>query len=139
MVLCLLKILDSHNRAQAVQELVDLNHQDQEHKEERNLKLSLLEKQLLYESTREYHILKMNFSSGFCLSELKAVSMILTTFFNVPKPNRDEKRSSTLLLGWFINNWSLIEPFLPLIQLRDKNNRIIDGKREMIETGIYYL
>lgn len=81
----------------------------------------------------------MNFSSGFCLSELKAVSMILTTFFNVPKPNRDEKRSSTLLLGWFINNWSLIEPFLPLIQLRDKNNRIIDGKREMIETGIYYL
>ena len=96
-----------------------------------------MEKQLLYESTREYHILKMNFSSGFCLSELKAISTILTTFFKVPKPSRDEKRNSTLLLGWFIHNWASIEPVLPLIQLRDENNRVIDGKREMVETGIF--
>lgn len=80
----------------------------------------------------------MKFSSGVCLSELKAISTILTDLFHVPKPSRDQKRSTTLLLGWFIDNWLSIEPVLPFIQLRDENNVVIDGKREMIETGTFY-
>ena len=78
----------------------------------------------------------MHFSSGVCLYELKSISTILTSIFKVPKPSRDQKRNSVLLLEWFIENWRYIEPVLPLIHLRDENNVVIDGTREMIETGI---
>lgn len=103
---------------------------------ERRLKLSLLEKQLQYEKSREFHILKMHFSSGISLFELKSVSTILTSVYNIPKPSRDQKRSSVLLLGWFIENWSYIEPVLPFIHLLDENKVVINGAREMIETGL---
>lgn len=74
------------------------------------------------------------FSSGVRLQELTSIAYILTSIIPLlNSPNRNEKRSYTALLTWFYNNWNMINPILPMIQLRDENNQIINYRREMID------
>ena len=80
------------------------------------------------------NIIKRQFSSGVRLQELISIGIILTSIIPpLHSPNRDEKRSYTALLTWFYNNWDMINPILPMIQLRDENNQIINSQREMFD------
>lgn len=90
-----------------------------------------------YENTIEYATLIQRFSSGVRLHELNSIATILSSILSgVKEPSRDEKRSFPLLIEWFHNNWELISPVLPCIQLRDENNQIIDGRREIFEKSL---
>jgi hypothetical protein len=84
----------------------------------------------------EFKFLQAKFSSGICLRELCSIAIILSQLTGFPKPNRDVKRSYLLLIKWFKDRWDRVLPWLPLIQLRDEENRPIDGKREISERGL---
>lgn len=87
-----------------------------------------------YEKSDEYRILVQTFSSGATLKEYVSIATILSTLLpQVKEPSRTEKRSFVLLMKWFKENWELIFPVLPFIQLRDENKKVIDGQRELYE------
>lgn len=87
-----------------------------------------------YKDSNEYRILIQNFSSGVRLKELCSVAIVLCKIVSgIKEPNRDEKRNLSLLIEWYHNNWSLVYPMLPFINLRDENNEIINGEREINE------
>lgn len=90
-----------------------------------------------YENSFEYRTLIQMFSSGVRLHELNSIATILSSLLSgVKEPNRDTKRSLPLLIQWFHDNWDQISPILPCIQLRDENNQVIDGKREIYEKSL---
>lgn len=92
-----------------------------------------------YENSIEYRTLIQMFSSGVRLHELNSIATILSSLLSgVKEPNRDTKRSFPLLIQWFHANWELILPVLPCIQLRDENNQVIDGRREIIEKSLQF-
>lgn len=86
------------------------------------------------DQSRVWTILKWHFSSGIRLKELASISIILSSIIKIQQPTRDERRSFPLLLNWFSLNWMLIEPLLPIINLRDSSDQIIDGRRELYES-----
>lgn len=87
-----------------------------------------------FENSIEYRTLLQKFSSGVRLPELCSVAKILCTILSgLIEPSRDQKRSFPLLIEWYHNYWDLISPVLPLIQLRDEKDQVIDGRRELIE------
>jgi hypothetical protein len=69
------------------------------------------------------------------LGELKSIAAILSHITGFPGPSRDAKRSYILTIRWFKDNWRWVFPWLPLVQLKDAANRVIDGKREMKDRG----
>lgn len=88
------------------------------------------------ESSLQYinNVLIQQFSSGVRLQELTSVALILSSIIPLlPSPDRNEKRSYKALLGWFNRFWDLILPVLPMIQLRDENYQVINGRREILE------
>lgn len=90
-----------------------------------------------YENSFEYRTLIRMFSSGVRLHELNSIATILSSLLSsVKEPSRDTKRSFPLLIQWFHDNWDLIYPVLPCIQLRDENDQVIDGKREIYEKSL---
>jgi hypothetical protein len=84
----------------------------------------------------EFKFLRAKFSSGVCLRELRSIAVVLSQLTGLLEPNRDIKRSYVLLIKWFKNHWNQILPWLPLIQLRDGEDRPIDGRREISERGL---
>jgi hypothetical protein len=81
----------------------------------------------------EFKFLRAKFSSGVCLRELRSIAVVLSQLTGLLEPNRDIKRSYVLLIKWFKDHWNQILPWLPLIQLRDGEDRPIDGRREISE------
>jgi hypothetical protein len=69
------------------------------------------------------------------LAELKSIAAILSAITGFPGPKRDAKRSYILTIKWFKDNWKWVMPWLPLIQLKDADEMVIDGKREMKDRG----
>jgi hypothetical protein len=51
----------------------------------------------------------------------------------IQKPQRDVRRSFPRLMEWFEENWARIAPVLSLVALRDANDRVIDGRRELAD------
>lgn len=87
-----------------------------------------------YKNSIEYKTLIQRYSSGVRLPELCSLAKILSSILlGVLEPTRDEKRSFQLLINWYHKYWDLIVPVLPFLQLRDENNQIIDGRRELID------
>jgi hypothetical protein len=41
-----------------------------------------------------------------------------------------------MLVQWFRANWAMVAPWLAVIELLDKNEKVIDGDREMRDMGI---
>lgn len=79
------------------------------------------------------------FSSGVRLHELNSIATIVSSLLSgVKEPNRDTKRSFPLLIQWFHDNWEQVYPMLSCIQLRDENNQVIDGRREIIEKSLQF-
>lgn len=91
-----------------------------------------------YHNSVEYKTLIQRYSSGVRLPELCSLAKILSSIlFGIIEPSREERRSFPLLIEWYHNYWSLIEPVLPYIQFRDENNQVIDGRRELIEKCLH--
>jgi hypothetical protein len=62
--------------------------------------------------------------------EAIAIAQILhETIRGVPELSRDEGRFFPLTIKWFHDNFSIIEPILPYVQLLDANGQVIDGNR----------
>jgi hypothetical protein len=83
----------------------------------------------------EYRWLASRFSSGVSVKELVAIAEIAADLARVAPPSRDSKRNFQLLLGWFRAHWATVMPFLCLMNLRGEDFRVIDGYRELRETG----
>jgi hypothetical protein len=73
----------------------------------------------------------MRFSTGVRLAELTSVATIAAAVARIKAPSRDTKRSFSLMLTWFRDHWAEVMPYLPLMQLRDTDDRPIDMAREI--------
>jgi hypothetical protein len=83
----------------------------------------------------EYHWLAVRFSSGVTLKELVSIAEIAATLAKVQSPSRNDKRNFKLMVCWFKSHWDQLTPWLHLIQLHDEEMNVIDGNREVKETG----
>lgn len=83
----------------------------------------------------EYRWLAVKFSSGVTLKELSSVAEIASVLAQVDGPSREAKRNFRLLVCWFKKNWNRLVPWMACIHLRDRELRVIDGTRELMETG----
>jgi hypothetical protein len=62
---------------------------------------------------------------------MNSIALVLCSLIEkLTVPTRSEKRSFPLLIRWFELNWARIEPFLPLVQLRDANFEAINFTRQ---------
>jgi hypothetical protein len=86
-----------------------------------------------YETSDAWAFLTHHFSSGVRHRELNSIALITSKTFNIPRVTRDAQRSYPMLIKWFQDNWGAIEPILPLVSLRDENDRPIDAARESNE------
>lgn len=88
----------------------------------------------LFQTSNVYRALIQKFSSGVTLRELTSIAIIICQINpEIKGPNRNEKRNYNLLINWFSANWEYLSPLLPLIELRDENNEVINGQRELNE------
>jgi hypothetical protein len=83
-----------------------------------------------YQTSDAWTILTHHFSSGIRHRELRSIAFILSKIFNIPPITRDAHRSYPVLIKWFQENWTAIEPVLPLISLRDEYDQQINSDRE---------
>jgi hypothetical protein len=86
----------------------------------------------------EYRLLQIRFSTGVTLREISSIAEIVSILARIPGPSREAKRNVAVMMRWFRSNWPLVSGWLPALQLRDKDDRVINGKREIGETkGIF--
>jgi hypothetical protein len=81
----------------------------------------------------EFRVLMGKFSSGITLRELSTVAELISALADIQPPSRDAKRSFRLMIGWFRARWAAVSRWLPLVHLRDEEDRVIDGTRELAE------
>jgi hypothetical protein len=86
-----------------------------------------------YQSSEAWRALTQHFSSGIRHKELISIAFLITEWFHVPKIPRDARRSYPMLVKWFQDNWATIQPILPLINIRDDENCVIDSSRESVQ------
>jgi hypothetical protein len=89
-----------------------------------------------YAGCSELRALYLRFSTGVTIAELTSVAVVVATMADLPPPSRAAKRSWVQLVGWFRSNWSTVAGFLPWVELRDSEDRAVDGVREMCERGM---
>jgi hypothetical protein len=65
------------------------------------------------------------------LAELSSIATLAAVVARVKAPTREMKRSFLLMITWFRDNWADVMPYLPLMQLRDGDDRPIDMTREI--------
>jgi hypothetical protein len=82
-------------------------------------------------TSEELRFLRMKFSTGVRLAELTSVATLAAVVARIKVPSRDTKRSFPLMVAWFRDNWAEVLPYLPLMQLRDTDDRPIDMAREI--------
>jgi hypothetical protein len=83
--------------------------------------------------SEEFRILQGKFSSGVTVHELQSIAVILAHFAGIQAPSRREKRNCGYLVEWYRRYWQEILPWLPIIELRDRSGRVIDGRRELLD------
>jgi hypothetical protein len=81
-------------------------------------------------------VLQSKFSTGVTFCELLSIADVLARCANTSPPPREARRTFSALLWWFRVNWALVAPWLPLVELRDKENLRIDGRREVLEKSV---
>jgi hypothetical protein len=82
----------------------------------------------------EYHLLQVKFSTGATLREISSIAELIAFLAGIPGPSREAKRNVAEMVRWFKWNWSAASAWLPMLALRDKADRVIDGRREISET-----
>jgi hypothetical protein len=84
----------------------------------------------------ELQALQARFSSGVTLRDLSNIAYVIAQFAALPLPSRNAKRSIPLMIDWFKLHWSAVATWLPLIGLRDENDRPIDSRRELFDRRV---
>jgi hypothetical protein len=82
----------------------------------------------------EYRLLQAKFSTGATLREITSVAEVISLLAQIPGPSREAKRNVGEMVRWFKWNWGVVRAWLPLLHLRDSDNLVIDGTREIGET-----
>jgi hypothetical protein len=83
-----------------------------------------------------WRVLLAKFSTGVRLPELRSIAAILCVVADLPAPSRDANRSCVGMVQWFCADWGAVTPWLAWVELLDKDERVIDGNREMNDMGI---
>jgi hypothetical protein len=65
------------------------------------------------------------------IRELVSVAEVIADLGEIPAPRRAAKRHFHLLMDWYRQNWKTIGVWLPLVQLRDVNDVLINRHREV--------
>jgi hypothetical protein len=86
--------------------------------------------------SEEFRALQARFSSGLRLGELRSLAVILSSLAGIMPPGRGTQRQYILLVRYIRKHWARIAPVLPLVQLKDENDMLIDGRREMVERSM---
>jgi hypothetical protein len=87
----------------------------------------------------QFEVLHRTFGSGISVRELQSVAIVIANMAEIKGPSRVEKRNCAELVKWFTRSWDTVLSWLPLIQLRDEEDRVIDGCRELSEKGFIRL
>lgn len=82
------------------------------------------------ENTIAWKTIQLKFSTGIRHPELLSIAYILEKIGHLPKITRTCRRSYVVLIKWFNENWTEIEPLLNRIQLLDENEMVISGSRQ---------
>jgi hypothetical protein len=90
------------------------------------------------ETSESWALLKQKFGPGIRHRELYSIASVIACEFNITGLSRDSQRSIAVLLQWFEQQWSAIEPILPLITQCDENREPIDHTREILLSEIKY-
>jgi hypothetical protein len=85
----------------------------------------------------EFKALHLRFGSGVSVRELQSIATLIAQFAQIPGPSRSEKRNGIQLAKWYKRSWETVSEWLPLVELRDGNDRPIDGAREVFEKHLY--
>ena len=70
------------------------------------------------------------FSCGITNNELKSIARVLCIKIQGLQLDRDATRDNRVLIKWYDENWTTIEPYLKYIQLRDEGGDVIDPSRD---------
>jgi hypothetical protein len=84
-------------------------------------------------STPEYQFFRGKFSSGVTIRELCSIAKLAAGLAKIKPPPRDAKRNWPNLMHWLIERWSIVYPWLAVMNLLDSDGRAIDGYREFFE------
>jgi hypothetical protein len=87
-----------------------------------------------FESCDAWEAITHKFSTGIRHRELCSIALVIVRYFGVRKISRDARRSFPVLIKWFQDNWSEIEPLLSIMNLLDENEEVIDHDRELRES-----
>jgi hypothetical protein len=61
---------------------------------------------------------------------------VLASCARIPEPSRSQKRHCGKLAEWYRQHWARVQAWLPMIQLRDQGDHVIDGFRELSDKGL---
>ena len=86
-----------------------------------------------FETSKAWQLIQLRYSSGITQNELKSIALVVSHLTNIAL-DRDTKRDFKLLVKWFDDNFEVVCPILFMINLRDKNNQIINLQREINES-----
>lgn len=81
------------------------------------------------ENSHAWQILKNQFSSGITHTELKSIANIICLKTEL-KLDRDAVRDNRVLIKWFEENWTVVEPILKNFHIHDNKGEIISSVRE---------
>jgi hypothetical protein len=79
------------------------------------------------------HFLLAHFSYGARLPELRSVALVVAHYAGLKRPSRDARRTYARMLRWFAENWQSALPVVRLVELRDEQGRVVDGRREFYD------
>jgi hypothetical protein len=75
-----------------------------------------------FEGCDAWKALKSTFRASLRHRELQSLGEVLVREFALPPLNRDTQRSMAVMIKWFQDNWSAIEPILPAVQMLDEES-----------------
>jgi hypothetical protein len=87
-----------------------------------------------FESCEAWQAITHRFSTGIRHRELCSIALVIVRYFGVTKISRDARRSFPVLIKWFQDNWSEINPLIATMNLLDENEEVIDYDRELRES-----
>ena len=69
--------------------------------------------------------IQKQFTSQVRHAELKSIAQVICDVCPSLRLHRDASRDNRVLIKWFDDNWSKIQPIMPKIHLRDEHEEII--------------
>jgi hypothetical protein len=89
-----------------------------------------------YLRSHAWTAVREQFSSGIRHRELWSVAIVISergSAQKIPRPPRNAERSYPVLIKWFQDHWDTVGSVLPLVGLRDDDDKPINRRRELLE------